>query len=568
MTASKNCTLSFQYRVGILGCPARPGVPWNENNLQRLKNLGFNSMQLNIAWGYRPADEPLTLEDVIDLPGECQEFQSERPVPVRSDPGRREQRKSELKLRIELCRKFGMRTIFHFGAPNNAFYDPNFVNYIKGQMARCLLDGKTQEYYACMLEAFAAGYPGVDDLLMYTYDQDAWLCNEFGECPHCSGIPLHERVTPFVNRMAQTWQRLNPAGRLWWEPWELSAGQVLQSVGRLDPTCVGLALHTNIAEAQATIVVDRWFKNTAMLAEKRGIPVIGENYLGAASEELEPYTHLSHPLVTFRMLKAVAQVKGVIGIKEYYGLLPDQEDPNLLMTGLFIQDPNIDESAALKVLSSPYGNAANQVARFWQLTSEAMDLFPWDASWFIREIGRSDPVHSMSAAFLRGYCAETPSWLSTRDAIFMKVNNDEPHPWMLEDVQLRCELASQRIKAALEVGKKALTDVPVELHQGFNANLEELQGFFQRALAYAYHIRTTNLVAIMRAKVQGGQAIPDRLSRELLEIMVADQANQGQEEPLASAIHLFQNDLKEFLNTYYLPVENVISKGYFSLTSR
>ena len=527
-------------------------------------------MQLNIAWGYRPADEPLTLEDVVDLPERCSAFQSERPVPIRSNRSaeRCAQRKADLRARIALCKEAGMRTLFHFGAPNNAFYDPNFVNYIKGQMAHCLLDGKTQEYYTCMVETFAAEYPGVDDLLMYTYDQDAWLCNEFGSCPHCAGIPVHERVTVFVNRMAETWQKLVPGGRLYWEPWELSAGQVLKSVEKLYPACVGLSLHANIAEAQATIVVDRWFKNTTSLAAQRRIPVIAENYLGAASEEVEPYTHLSHPLVTVRMLRAISQVPGVVGIKEYFGLLPDQEDPNLNATAMFLADPKLDEPSLLARLAQPYGQFAGEMARFWTTTSEAMELFPWDSSWFIREIGRSDPVHALSAAFLRGYCAETPSWFSTRDAIFMKVNNDEPHPWMLEDVQLRCELAEERLQIALELGQSILPDFPAGLKEDFQKNLEELQGFLIRTRAYIYHIRATNLVTILRNIRTSGKQPPARLAAELRSVLLADQANMGDPVPLAPLIQLLDEDLNAFLDTHYLPTENLVSKGYFSLTSR
>jgi hypothetical protein len=560
----------FAYRVGIMGCPPRPGVAWNPENLQRLKDLGFNTMQLNIAWGYRPADEPLTLEDVVELPQGFAHLQAEPAVPIRSErsPEACTRRKSDLKARIQLCQAAGMRTIFHFGAPNNAFYDPNFVHYIKGQMARCLLDGKTQEYYERLLETFAAEYPGVDDILMYTYDQDAWLCNEFGTCPHCGGVPLHERVTPFVNRMAQAWKRLNPDGRLWWEPWELSAGQVLKCVESLDAGCAGLSLHANIAEAQATIVADRWFKNTAALARSRGIPVLGENYLGAASEEVEPYTHLAHPLVTWRMLESIRRAPGVVGIKEYYGLLPDQEDPNLRATGLFLADPRRSEEELLAELAKPYGAAAGEIARFWSLTSEGMELFPWDASWFMREIGRSDPAHAMSAAFLRGYCAETPSWLSTRDAIFMKVNNDEPNPWMLEDVQLRCELASVRFQEALEVGNAVLLYLEGALRESLLVNLDELCEFLRRARAYIYHIRASNLAGMMRALLARGEAVPQRMRDELLGVMQADQENMAQPEPLAQAIGLFQMDLAAFLNAWYAPAENVISKGYFSLTSR
>src|SRR5271157_4930034 len=76
----------FQYRIAILGYPSDPAVPWDtENqmteymkslpapqvewsreNLHKLKALGFNTIQLNLAWGYRPKDEPLNIEDVID----------------------------------------------------------------------------------------------------------------------------------------------------------------------------------------------------------------------------------------------------------------------------------------------------------------------------------------------------------------------------------------------------------------------------------------------------------------------------------------------------------------------
>jgi len=39
---------SFQYKVGILGAPSSPFVEWNDHNLELMKKLGFNTMQLNI----------------------------------------------------------------------------------------------------------------------------------------------------------------------------------------------------------------------------------------------------------------------------------------------------------------------------------------------------------------------------------------------------------------------------------------------------------------------------------------------------------------------------------------
>ena len=38
-------------RVGFLGVPCHPHVEWNDANVGRMKDLGFNTMQLNIAWG-------------------------------------------------------------------------------------------------------------------------------------------------------------------------------------------------------------------------------------------------------------------------------------------------------------------------------------------------------------------------------------------------------------------------------------------------------------------------------------------------------------------------------------
>ena len=323
------------------------------------------------------------------------------------------------------------------------------------------------------------GVAGVDDILVYTYDQDAWLCSEFGPCPRCLGVPLHERLAPFLNELARAWRRLSPQGRLWWEPWELSAGQVLRCVERLQPEGLGLALHSNIAEVMATHPVDRWFKNTCGLALRRGIPVIAECFLGATSEEVEPFLNLAHPLVTLRALKALAAVPGVVGIKEYYGLAPDREDPNLRMTGLFFANPRITEDEALRELARPYGKAARKMIGFWRLASEGMELFPWETSWFIREVG-PEPGRITAC---RRRCSEAMDcprrrWRSSRHGTFMRTEPEyPPDPWMLEDVQLRCEVAADRMRRALNIGAKLRRDLPEAFSAGFARNLFDLGRF-------------------------------------------------------------------------------------------
>ena len=556
-------------RIAILGCPSGPDVEWNAENLMRLKELGFNTMQLNMAWGARPGDEPLNLEDVVEYEAIQRNYAFEGLKPYRADnsPLRRADRKMQLRQRIALCKEIGMRTLFHFGAPNNVCYSFD-AKSIDAKMPLCLSDPGTTQYYLKLVDAFAREYPGVDDLLMYTYDQDAWLCNEFGSCPACRGVPLHERVVPFVNALGAKWKQLNPNGRLWWEPWELSAGQVYRCIQRIDPAGAGLMMHSNVAEVQVTLPVDRWLKNSAFLAKQRGIPLVVECFLGAASEEVEPFNYLAYPQATFRQLKAIHAVDGVTGIKEYFGTIPDKEDANLRLTGVFFANPDISEAEAIERIAQRYGRAGQEVKKFWAKTSQAMEVFPWDTSWFIRQMGRSDPVHSMSAAFIRGQQTRTPSWRSTRAAIFMKTDDAQPDPWMLEDVQLRCDIAAEHLAEAIRIGKAIEPAVPEPLRADFQKGLEEWGEFRRRTLAYVYHLRATNLVTVMQQMRRDKEPIPERIVKELRDVLAADQLNMQQKEPIQSALNRLENDVDGFLSEYFQVTQNQISKGYFSLTSR
>ena len=570
----------LDYKVGFLGNPSSSidfemtvPVPWTAETVGRLKKMGFNTIQINAAWGTRPNDEPLNLEDIVQLAPE-QEQQYLQVVPLRSKAGEpaREKRREELRRRITLCRQAGLRTIFHFGAPYNAH-----ARYGDGP-PNCLMDEKVTRRYELLLDAFARDFPGVDDLLIYTYDQDAWLCSEFGPCPRCLGIPLDERLVPFLDSLAACWRKSHPQGRLWWEPWELSAGQALACAERIQPAGFGLSLHCNIAEVIGTIPVDRWLKNMASMAQQRDIPVIVEYWLGGPCEELETFRHLAHPLVTLRGLKAIASVPGVVGIKEYYGLNPLVEDPNLRMSSLFFHQPNISETAALRALARPYGSAAAGLMDYWRLTSEGMELFPWDATWFMREIGRSRTDHSLSAAMLRGEVAHTPAWCSTRHAIFMKTDNTQPDPWMLEDVQLRCQLAADRWTAALAQAEKFKGSIPSSLAGDFAKNLADVAGIRRRALAYAFHLRETNLATALRKAAEMKLPRPQRTVDELLTALKTDLENHRAEAAarkenrpwpeMEQAIAALEQSPENFLQRFLKEDPDQRSKGFFSATSR
>lgn len=91
-----------EYKVGFLGIPfsteGKMHVPveWNEENINRLKLLGFNMVQINVAWGSRPADEPLNIEDVVELSADQQALYPQT-VPLRCEPSpeRRELRRAD-----------------------------------------------------------------------------------------------------------------------------------------------------------------------------------------------------------------------------------------------------------------------------------------------------------------------------------------------------------------------------------------------------------------------------------------------------------------------------------------
>ena len=105
---------------------------------------------------------------------------------------------------------------------------------------------------------------------------------------------------------------------------------------------------------------------------------------------------------------------------------------------------------------------------------------------------------------------------------------------------------------------------------------------------YAYHLRETNLVTCLRAaRIDGQQALAQRLTKESLAVMTADLENVCKEKlakagdpnptpastagawpEMEAAINLAQRDLPKFLGSYYGDVSDKASKGIFSTTSR
>jgi hypothetical protein len=568
-----------ELKMAILNHPVSPhAVAWSAAALVKVKEFGFNAIQVNIGWGPRPADEPLNLEDVVELATDVW-TEVGSPLSPNSDPARLEHRRAELRERVRLSRAAGLRTAFNFGAPYNKH------GLFGGEPPNCILDENVLRRHELLLRAFGEEFE-VDDLWLYTYDQDAWLCSEFEGCPRCHGRPLHERVTLFLGRLVAAWRRARPEGRVWWEPWELSAGQIHRVLATVTTEGLGLALHNNAAEVMVALPADRHVRNLARAAAARGIPVTIEGFLGAASEEVEPFTHLQSPVTTYRQVVAMQAVPGVTGIKEYFGLDIGKEDPNLRAAALAFANTALSDDELLGRLSEGYGSpeVRKQVQEVWRIASQAMETYPWDASWYVREVGKSVPAHSLNAAAIRAFCADTPAWRSTRAASFMLIDDLEPHPWLLEDLQLRWSECARLQADALAIGREVSPRVAVSVQAEFQAFLYELAEFRRRCLAYAFHCRETNLAMILRTDIALGRELSERLIEELHGLLLADRDNAGTCD-YDDAIELLEADPHAFLGKYFLPVpvslgvreyqsEDFLRKGFpqpmgaFSATSR
>ena len=206
---------------------------------------------------------------------------------------------------------------------------------------------------------------------------------------------------------------------------------------------------------------------------------------------------------------------------------------------------------------------------YWRRSSEAMELFPWEVSWFVREIGRCNPQHALTAAFLRGQQCHTPSWDSTRKAIFMKTDNLECDPWLLEDIGLRCGLAADRMEGALKIGRGIVAQLSGDLREMFVRGLEELDEFRRRALSCTLHLSETNLVGILREAHQRKQPLPENVLKELADVLRRDQANMQSELTIGPALEMLEQVPLRFIEEYFqVPPKNGEPCGSFTLTSR
>lgn len=432
-------------------------------------------------------------------------------------------------------------------------------------------DPKVVEYEVGLLREFRNAFPDVDDILVYTYDQDAWQVSEFSSSTLSRGIPLHKRLPPYLATLHEAWTANRTTGSdhmLWWEPWELSAGQVYQCLPSLPRKNFGLMLHNNIAEVQISMPVDVWFRNTARMASGLGIPVVGEAFFGSATEEIEPLS-FPFPRLTDEQFMAMANVPGVVGVKEYFGVIPGIGDLNLAMFSARVANPEACTDELLNIITKSFGSAQPTALKWLDELSAAMQTFPWDASWYARLAGTADPDHGWHAAFIRGQQVETPSWQSTRRAHFMMTEDQQPHPFFLEDVQLRLNVCVRHLDKALTLGESLADQSFSEpLRVMVTKALKDIEKFRRVARSYELHLRETNVARLLREDAEAGRELTPHLVTEMEELLQLDAQNvPGGRAP--EMLRAFKDHPKRFVLQHLKPIEKPLrEKGVFTLTTR
>ena len=148
---------------------------------------------------------------------------------------------------------------------------------------------------------------------------------------------------------------------------------------------------------------------------------------------------------------AMTSVPGIVGVKEYYGVNPLVSDPNREIFTARLKNPDATTDDLLHQITARFGPHQADALKLYEELSEAMRFMPYEASWHLRLISKASIDHGWSGATIHGGMADTPSWNSTRHAMFMKTDDKQPHPDMLEDVQLRFEISADHMQAALNI---------------------------------------------------------------------------------------------------------------------
>lgn len=420
------------YKIGMVGNPIIPETEWSDEQMEILKDIGFNMVQMNIAWDNRPNGEVLNIEHVE---GDAQK---------------------ELQRRENVLKKHMMRGLPHFGMPRIKAlgHEANITPYIT---PACISDETVIQEECDKLMSFFQKYPSVKDVMIYTYDQHAWLCSEFGNCPRCAGVPLPERLSAFLERVLGTLYEIDSEIMFWWQPWELSLGQILDTLDKISKPNLGLMLNTSGVESYFHNFENTWIKTIGDKAAEKNIPIIGEIQAtgsGVGTVELQRFPC---PTLVYRQISILNKLPTLRGVKEHFGIAFSKIGVNTLFLKEFFLNPeaSLDELLDRTVLY--YGKeTAQYLIKAWKECEKAMDYLPYSFTYAYSNIACYDAKHDYDFPVVSCIHADTPAWESDRRCGIFLTHDQQYHPWALENAALLFKQSASKFLLVKELYEKAI----------------------------------------------------------------------------------------------------------------
>jgi hypothetical protein len=535
----------LKYIGGMVGNPILPEVEWSDEQLSVLKDLGMNFVQMNIAWDSRPAGEPLNLNDltpdILQL----------------------------LRYRMDQLNKFGMKGMPHFGMPKVKVleHEANITPYLKPS---CIMEEETYEYNISKLKELLTVIPEIDDIMFYTYDQHAWLCSQFGYCPNCAGVPLHERLIPFIERIKSEMAAINPNITFWWQPWELSLGQICKVLNNIDTSNFGLMLNTGGAESYYHNLENHWIKNIGEIAAKRNIPIIAEIQMSGSGVGTVPRQCFPCPTLVYRQIELMRKLPTLCGIKEHFGISFENISSNLLFLKEYLREfeedsKYIELDEILERTARLYGESAvPHLVEAWKYSERGMDSIPFWFYYVLTNIAGYSPKHGFDVPRPDVVHADTPAWESDRRAFYMLTHNGDYHPWALENAALMFEVAADYFEQSLNLLKKALSCC-ANLKEDLEKQISDMEHMLKANRGQSLHyLQAITAYDARVAMFQRDERKLDAALKRFDRLMQMDVENQDHDNDIVEKYNEFKASPKDFFEKNYRQNEYYWAKTYIS----
>ncbi|MBQ7165289.1 MAG: hypothetical protein IJR61_08150 [Clostridia bacterium] len=526
------------YKIGMVGNPIIPEIEWSDEQMEILKDIGFNTVQMNIAWDNRPKNEVLNFEHV--------EGDAEK----------------ELKRREAVLRKHGMKGLPHFGMPRIKIlgHEANITPYIT---PACISDENIIAEECEKVAGFFRRFPTVKDVMIYTYDQHAWLCSEFGGCPLCAGVPLAERLSVFLTKVLDAVKAVADDITVWWQPWELSLGQILATLDNIDRKNLGLMLNTSGLESYFHNFDNTWIKTIGDKAAEKNIPIIGEIQAtgsGVGTVELQRFPC---PTLVYRQISVLDKLPTLKGIKEHFGIVFSRIGANTLFLKEFFKDPDATLQTLLERTAAYYGSkAAPYLIEAWKECEKAMDLLPYSFTYAYSNIACFKAKHDYNFPKVSCVHADTPAWESDRRCGFFLTHDQQYHPWALENAALLFKQSSAKFLKVIELYKNAL-EVSEARKEDLTEALSDVTVMYRANMGQYLHF-TEALAAVdaRTALFQQNKVKFANVCKKFIKLLETDLELNPDDEDVKKEIAAFKEDAKVYFDTRFRQEEHFYGETY------